>query len=222
MKYLVIMLMLPMVAWADSPTLCDSQTRKEFSVDSQGREIVRTITENVCVDNSHQLKRAGLLNGICGVPGRTNANVDQRVVTCIKPDNSWEQFNVAPWIDTTAVDSNQDIPLPNYYDYGQGDAGGFIFGLIRGGYYNLNGSQQAAHTEAIWTALKKAELGQRVTWKLGDVNGTVMPVATFPSSQGYCRRIHVSLINAGLEKSISKTACYENSSESWKWINDKY
>jgi surface antigen len=222
MKILAVLLMLPVVAWADTPTLCDTKTRTEFSVDSSGREVVRTITENVCVDNSHQLNRAGLLSGVCGVPGRANPSVDQRVVSCMKPDNSWEQFNVAPWIDTTSVDANQDIPLPNYYDYGNGDAGGFIFGLFRAGYYKLNGSQQAAHTEAIWTALKKAELGQRVTWRLGEVSGFVMPVATFPSSQGYCRRIHVHLENSGQSNSISKTSCYENATGRWKWISDKY
>jgi surface antigen len=222
MKYLIILLMLPTVAWAETPTLCDTQTRTEFSIDKSGREIVRTITENVCVDNSRQLKRAGLLNGVCGVPRRTDPSVDQRVVSCMKPDNTWEQFNVAPWIDTTSVDTNQEIPLPNYYDYGNGDAGGFLFGLARGGYYKLNGSQQAAHREAIWTSLKTAELGQRVTWRLGDVSGYVMPVATFPSSQGYCRRIHISISNAGLTNSLSKTACYENSSNSWRWISDKY
>jgi surface antigen len=219
---LAVLAMLPTVAFADTPSLCEEQTRTEHFRNKNGVESVRTITETVCVDNSRQLKRAGLLNGVCGVPGRIDPTLDQRVVSCMKPDNSWEQFNVAPWIDTTSVDSNQEIPLPNYYDYGRGDAGGFLFGLFRGGYYKLSGSQQEAHTQAIWTALKTAELGQRVIWRLGDVSGYALPVATFPSSQGHCRRIHVSIINSGETQAISKTACYENSTSKWVWISDKY
>lgn len=222
MKQLAILFMLPLVAWAETPTLCDVQTRTEHFVNKDGIESVRTITEKVCVDNSHQLKRAGLLNGVCGVPSRINHSVDQRVVSCMKPDNSWEQFNVAPWIDTTSLDNNQDIPLPNYYNYGQGDAMSFLVGLVAGGYYSLGAVEKEAHAEAVTTALKKAELGQRVIWRLGDVGGYAMPVATFPSSQGYCRRLHIQVASGKKVDTISKTACYENSSNNWRWISDKY
>jgi surface antigen len=219
---LAVLAMLPIVAFADTPTLCDEQSRTEHFRNKNGVESVRTITETVCVDKSRNMKRAGLLNGICGVPSRIDPALDQRVVSCIKPDNTWEQFNVAPWIDKTSVDPNQEIILPNYYDYGRGDAFGFLAGLVVGGYYSLNESQKAAHTEAIITALKDAELGQKVTWRLGDVGGYATPVATFPSSQGYCRRVHVYLFNSKKTNALSKTACFENSSESWRWISDKY
>ncbi len=219
---LAVFVMLPVVAFANTPTLCEEQTRTEYFRNKDGVESVRTITETVCVDNSRQLQRAGLLNGVCGVPARVNPSLDQRVVSCMKPDNSWEQFNVAPWVDTHSVDSNQDIPLPNYYDFGKGDAVSFLVGSIMGGYYSLSSVEKEAHSEAVITALKKAELGQRVIWRLGDVGGYAMPVATFPSSQGHCRRIHIQVASGKKVDTISKTACYANSSNSWRWINDKY
>jgi surface antigen len=213
---------MPSIVLAETPTLCDEQTRTEHFIDKQGRESVRTITEKVCVDNSHNLKRAGLADGICGVPSVIDPRVEQRVVSCMKPDETWEQFSVSAHIDQTSVDTNQDIPLPDFYDYGKGDATGIIVGSLFGGFYSLNEIEKEAHTQAVTTALKKANLGQRVIWRLGKTQGFAMPVATFPSSQGYCRRVHIYIATAKRERAVSKTACFENASNQWRWISDKY
>jgi surface antigen len=221
--YLVAaLIVVPCSALAETPTLCEEQTSTIHFIDTQGRESVRTITEKVCVDNSHNLKRAGLAAGICGIPSQVNPNVERRTVSCFKPDETWEQFNVATHIDQTSVDRNQDIPLPEFYDYGKGDAVGIIFGSMFGGFYSLSEIEKAAHSEAVTTALTKAELGQRVIWRLGKTAGYAMPVATFPSSQGYCRRVHIFISSSGRERAISKTSCYENATGKWKWISDKY
>jgi surface antigen len=210
------------IAFAEAPTLCQEQTRTEHFIDTQGRESVRTLTEKVCVDNSHNLKRAGLAKNICGIPSAINPRVEQKVVTCFKPDQTWEMFDVSQHIDQTSIDSKQDIPLPNYFYYGGGGVVSSFFDSFFGDQYSLNDTEREAHTEAVTTALSKANLGQKVIWRLGKTEGFAMPVATFPSSQGFCRRVHIHLVSPKIKKATSKTACYVNSSDRWYWISDKY
>lgn len=214
--------MLPSLGFSETPTLCDEQTRTEHFIDKQGRESVRTITEKVCVDNSHNLKRAGLAKGICGIPSVIDPRIESKVVSCFKPDETWEQFDISPHIDQVSKDSNQDIPVPDFYDYGKGDATGIIVGSLFGGFYSLSEIEKEAHSQAVTTALNQANLGQRVVWRLGKTQGYAMPVATFPSSQGYCRRIHIYIATAKRDRTVSKTACFENASNRWNWISDKY
>jgi len=218
-NWLLSLVFLPVLVLAETPTLCEEQTQTIFSVDKDGREIVKTVTEKICVDNSHQLKRSGLANGICGVPRHYNPNTHYTTITCLRPDRRWEQIDVNPLVDKTMVSSNQDIPLPDFFDPGRGDNASIVFGWLTT--KKLSGSALAAHEEAIWTALTSAGNGQRVIWKLGNDQGFVMPVATFPSSQGYCRRIHGSVTYSNKNSSIARTACYDNSSKLWKWISDK-
>jgi surface antigen len=218
----ILSLVIPCITLAETPTLCEEQTSTIHYIDKQGRELVKTVTEKTCVDNSHNLKRAGLAAGICGIPSVVNPNIEHQVVSCMKPDESWEQFNIATHIDQTSVDRNQDIPLPEFYDYGKGDTTGIIFGSLVGGFYSLSPIEKEAHTEAVATALDQAQLAQRVVWRLGKTHGYAMPVATFPSSQGYCRRIHIFISSSGRERAMSKTACYENATGKWRWISDKY
>jgi surface antigen len=67
-----------------------------------------------------------------------------------------------------------------------------------------------------------AENGQVVRWYENNASGESVPVMTWPTGSGYCRRIHIQTIAYNTEKTASATACFENANSSWRWLNDKY
>lgn len=67
-----------------------------------------------------------------------------------------------------------------------------------------------------------AENGQTVSWYHSDASGMVMPAMTWPTGTGYCRRIHIQAIAYNTEKTVAATACFDNSTNKWNWLTDKY
>jgi len=116
--------------------------------------------------------------------------------------------------------ANNDIKNPRFFEY---RGGSFINELITvsfGWFKTLSTDQKDAHTQAVTHAVMYAENGKEVAWYRGDASGVAVPVMTWPTGSGYCRRIHVQVIAYNTEKIMSQTACYSNASTNWQWIRE--
>jgi surface antigen len=111
----------------------------------------------------------------------------------------------------------QDITNPKFFEY---RSGGFVNQLVDisfGWFKTLDAQQKIAYNSALTHAIMYAENGKAVQWYQGDASGVTVPVMTWPSSDGYCRRVHISAIAYNVEKSMSATACYSETEKRWRW-----
>jgi surface antigen len=113
-----------------------------------------------------------------------------------------------------------DLNNPRFFDYRGGplidNAIVFSFGWFR----TLSDAQKDSYSQSISHAVMFAENGQAVEWYKDDASGVTVPVMTWPTGSGYCRRIHIQAIAYNTEKTMSRTACYNNSSRNWRWFKE--
>ena len=117
------------------------------------------------------------------------------------------------------TDAVADIENPRFFEY---RAGGFTNNLIEitfGWFRTLSEEQRSAYYESIMHAVMFAENGQKVTWYKDDASGMAMPAMTWPTGGGYCRRLHIQAIAYGKEKTMSRTACFNEVDNRWTWHN---
>ena len=81
----------------------------------------------------------------------------------------------------------------------------------------LNEPQRSTYHQSIVHALEYAENGGKVKWYLNDASGYSVPVVTWPVSDGYCRRLHLSVIAHGKHKTKAVSACFSNMDSNWTW-----
>jgi predicted HAD superfamily Cof-like phosphohydrolase len=109
---------------------------------------------------------------------------------------------------TEVVDALADIL---YVVYGAGDC----FGV------DLDEAYQIVHSSNMTKICKSEdEAIKTVEWYKSNASGIAIPVMTWPNSSGYCRRLHIQTIAYNVEKTISRTACYNNSSRNWQWFRE--
>lgn len=112
-----------------------------------------------------------------------------------------------------------DISNPRFFEY---RAGGFVNNLLDisfGWFKTLDSDQKQSYYTALMHAVHTAENGQKVTWYKNNASGYAVPVSTWPTSSGYCRRVYIQAIAYGKEKFLTATACYENAHDNWRWIS---
>ena len=86
---------------------------------------------------------------------------------------------------------------PKFYEY---SSNGIIPRIVEFGFgwnKKLDNQQKIAYHQSIIHALEYAENGGKVKWYLNDASGYSVPVVTWPVSDGYCRRLHLSVIAHG-------------------------
>jgi hypothetical protein len=113
-----------------------------------------------------------------------------------------------------------ELTNPRFFDYRGGppisEAITFSFGWFK----TFSDSQKDSYSQSISHAVMFAENGQAVEWYKDDASGYAVPVMTWPNGSGYCRRIHIQAIAYNVEKTMSRTACYDNSSRNWRWFKE--
>lgn len=114
-----------------------------------------------------------------------------------------------------------DLENPRFFEYKSGGFTNRLADFTFGWFKTLNDSQKEAYNQSLTHAIMMAENGQRVTWYRDDASGYAMPVMTWPTGSGYCRRVHIQTIAYNLEKAMSATACFNNAHENWVWVSDK-
>jgi surface antigen len=113
-----------------------------------------------------------------------------------------------------------ELHNPRFFEY---RAGNFInqLAIVSFGWFRtLDDEQSAAYTQSLTHALMYAENGEAVDWYKNNASGFAVPVLTWPTGSGYCRRLHVQAIAYNVEKTMAATACYSNSSSKWQWVRE--
>lgn len=218
MKYLLLGLcLIPSVVLAQS-NICSTKEKTIISQDENGRQVVTKLQETTCIDTDGRTKGLGLAAN-CALSAKGYGNQNPNSVSCLLPDRVWEQFDTTPQIDQFADDKYkaEDIFLLDYSNQTDTSIWTRLFNSFR----KLDPSQQEAHNIAVIKAIKEAKTGQKVSWKSGDASGFAVPVAVIPSSQGFCKRIHVSVWAFDQQNVSSKTICYNNADGRWRWLRDK-
>lgn len=100
---------------------------------------------------------------------------------------------------------------------------GFAYNITKYFSQRLKPEDQAMHSQSVYHALNNLENGEVVEWfnHRTDAQGKARIVYTYPGNGDICRRIH-SWVRYGIDqKSFQDTACYNNTSNMWIFI-DKY
>jgi len=113
-----------------------------------------------------------------------------------------------------------DIYNPRFFEYQGGSFVNEVVNVSFGWFRTLDKDQKDSHAQAVTHALMFAENGQRVEWYKNDASGFAVPVITWPTGSGYCRRLHLQVIAYNMRKTMQQTACYSNPSRNWQWIRE--
>ena len=89
-----------------------------------------------------------------------------------------------------------------------------------GWFKSLDDEQKAAYYQSITHAVMYADNGKSVSWYQGNASGYTVPVLTWPTGSGYCRRIYIQAIAHNTERTMQRTACFQNASSKWHWIRE--
>lgn len=114
-----------------------------------------------------------------------------------------------------------NINDPKFFEY---RSSGFVNRLVElsfGWFKTLSDEQKQAYDHALTHAIMTAENGQKVSWYKNDASGYAVPVVTWPTGSGYCRRMHIQAIAYGIEKTMTATACFDNAQDNWRWVSNK-
>lgn len=114
----------------------------------------------------------------------------------------------------------KDIENPRFFSYNGGPPISELINVSFGWFKTLDNEQKSAYYQSITHAVMYAENGQAVSWYQNDASGETVPVVTWPTGSGYCRRIYIQAIAYNTVRTMQRTACFENSNSSWRWIRE--
>lgn len=114
-----------------------------------------------------------------------------------------------------------DITQPKFYEYNSGSFVNQIATITFGWFKTLDDDQKAAYDQSLYHALMFSENGEKVAWYKSNASGYAVPVVTWPTGSGYCRRMYVQAIAYNVEKNMTATACYNNAQDNWTWVSSK-
>lgn len=113
-----------------------------------------------------------------------------------------------------------DVYNPRFFEYRGGPIINEAINLSFGWFRTLDNEQKDSHAQAINHAVMFAENGQSVEWYKNNASGYAVPVITWPTGSGYCRRLHLQVIAYNMQKTMQQTICYSNASRNWQWIRE--
>ena len=111
-----------------------------------------------------------------------------------------------------------NINNPRFFDYNGTTFANRLSDITFGWFKTLDDDQMEQYQQSLIHAVMVADNGKSVSWYKRDASGTATPVVTWPNSNGYCRRIYVSVIAYNIQKNMTATACYNNAQSFWRWI----
>jgi surface antigen len=116
--------------------------------------------------------------------------------------------------------SASDINNPKFFEYRSGGFVNRLSDMSFGWFKSLNTVQKEAYHSALNHAIVFSENGQSVKWYESDASGYAVPVITWPTGNGYCRRVHIQAIAHNVEKTMTATACFNEINNKWQWQNE--
>lgn len=114
-----------------------------------------------------------------------------------------------------------DISDPRFFEYRSGNFSNNLIELTFGWFRTLDDDQKEHYYRSLMHAVMAAENGEKVSWYKRNASGYAIPVHTWPTGSGYCRRIHIQAIAHGTEKTMAATACFDNAQDNWRWVSNK-
>jgi surface antigen len=114
-----------------------------------------------------------------------------------------------------------ELENPRFFEYRSSGFVNQIVTLTFGWFKTLDEDQKSAYDQSLYHAVMSAENGEKVSWYRNDASGYAVPVMTWPTGSGYCRRMHIQAIAYGMEKTMTATACYDNAHDNWRWVSSK-
>jgi surface antigen len=121
---------------------------------------------------------------------------------------------------TNNVHAN-DIQNPQFFEYYSNPFTNRLIDISFGWTRKLSQEDLLQYHQSINHAVSMAENGQEVKWYGDDSSGYAVPVVTWPSGNGYCRRVYIQTIAYNIQKSSTATACYDQGEQTWRWVNYK-
>lgn len=118
------------------------------------------------------------------------------------------------------VNANE-VTEPKFFEYRSGDFTNRLVTMTFGWFKTLDRDQNDAYQQSLTHAVMYAETGESVRWYMNNAGGVATPVMTWPTSTGFCRRMHIQARAYNVDKVISADVCYDNTSDNWKWYSDK-
>jgi surface antigen len=113
---------------------------------------------------------------------------------------------------------SSEINDPRFFNYKSGSFVNELTTITFGWSKKLSEEQKSSYYQSLTHAVMYAENGERVEWYKGDAGGFAVPVMTWPTGDGYCRRMYVQAIAYNIEKNMAATACFSNASTNWRWV----
>jgi surface antigen len=122
---------------------------------------------------------------------------------------------------TTSTVLASDLQEPKFFEYRNGGFVNNIFDVSFGWFKRLDYDQKLAYNQALVHAVSYADNGEAVRWYKNNASGLVIASMTWPSGNGFCRRVYIETIAHGVKKNTRATACYNDSTEQWLWNEGK-
>lgn len=92
-----------------------------------------------------------------------------------------------------------DIANPRFFEYRSGTFVNELAQLSFGWFKTLDDDQRDSYTQSLQHAVMYAENGQAVEWYKRNSSGAAVPVMTWPTGSGYCRRMHIQAVAHGVQ-----------------------
>lgn len=109
---------------------------------------------------------------------------------------------------------------PRFFEYNGGPPLTELINFSFGWFKTLDNDEKEAYYQSINHAVMYAENGNRVEWFRNKASGMAVPVVTYPTGSGYCRRIYIQAIAYNTVREMHRTACFDNASNNWRWIRE--
>ncbi len=121
---------------------------------------------------------------------------------------------------TCSTPAFADINNPRFFEYNGSGFTNRLAEISFGWFRTLDDDQMEQYQQSLIHAVMVADNGKSVSWYKRDASGTATPVITWPNGDGYCRRIHISVIAYSVQKTMTATACMNNANSKWQWVDN--
>lgn len=217
MRWLVILALLPCAVWADS--ICNFKEQTLLTND-EDHQTVSKHRVDTCVEKINNVEFG--LSTKCGIPRQIDPSHPTDTVACQLDDGSWRQHNVFYGIDQYGRKTElTQFSTPDFTDDRATGFANILFAKIDAWFKGIGENEKYLHYTAIKSSLEKSSNGQGHQWQSKGIVGTITVVATFQTSQGYCKIVHTSFKTDSRHIADAHKACYNNSTDIWYWVDDK-
>ena len=215
MRCLLILALLPCAVWANSICNFKEQT---LLTNEEDQQVVSKHRVDTCIEKNSTVEYG--LSSKCGVPRQIDPYHPAETIACQLDDGTWQQHNVFYSIDQYGKKIEiTELAAPDPSAIYTNDLVQLIATKLFG--KRLNEDQKYLHYVAIKSSLEQSSNGQGHQWQSNGMMGVITVVATFQTSQGYCKILNTTVRTDDRQIVDAHRACYNNSTDNWYWVDDK-